>query len=223
MERCKTCKHWVKPGNPKARDLCDPLDQDTFEPMRIGFEVRECTHPSKGFHATPTERDGFAITDASNYFAALCTAEEYGCVQRGVRPNATTNERTAMTVLNNEDPADPSAHEPRVTGAPEAIWLVYGELEHDDTHANCADSGEVTWCEDAQFPADVRYTRTDLVAEIEAAAKAAERKSIAQRLAAESALEGFGCACTPQRVCGTCTARDTISKALAPLMRELGA
>lgn len=68
-----------------------------------------------------------------------------------------------MTVMDNEDPADPSAHEPRVTGAPETIWLVYGELEHDDTHANCADSGEVTWCEDAQFPADVRYLRADLL------------------------------------------------------------
>lgn len=68
-----------------------------------------------------------------------------------------------MTVMDNEDPADPSVHEPRVTGAPEAIWLVYGELEHDDTHANCADSGDVTWCEDAQFPADVRYLRADLL------------------------------------------------------------
>lgn len=68
-----------------------------------------------------------------------------------------------MTVMDNEDPADPSTHEPRVTGSPDAIWLVYGELEHDDTHANCADSGEVTWCEDAQFPADVRYLRADLL------------------------------------------------------------
>lgn len=63
----------------------------------------------------------------------------------------------------------------------------------------------------------------EFAAEIEAAAKASERKSLAQRLAAEAALEGFGCACTPQRVCGTCTARDAIFKALAPLMRELGA
>ena len=52
---------------------------------------------------------------------------------------------------------------------------------------------------------------------------AAERRNLAQRLAAEAALDGFGCACTPQWVCGTCTARETIAKALAPLMRELGA
>ncbi len=81
-----------------------------------------------------------------------------------------------MTVMDNEDPADPSPHEPRVTGSPEAIWLVYGDLEDDATHAECADSGEVTWCEDAQFPADVRYTRTDVVAERVRAAVAAERE-----------------------------------------------
>lgn len=33
-----------------------------------------------------------------------------------------------MTTMNNEGPADPSAHEPRVTDAPAEIWLVYGEL-----------------------------------------------------------------------------------------------
>ncbi len=85
-----------------------------------------------------------------------------------------------MTVMDNEDPADPSPHKPRVTGSPEAIWLVYGDLEGDATHAECADSGEVTWCEDAQFPADVRYTRTDLVAERVRAAVAAERERCAQ-------------------------------------------
>lgn len=68
-----------------------------------------------------------------------------------------------MTVMDNEDPADPSAHEPRVTGSPETVWLVYGDLERDVTHRECCESGEVTWCEDAQFPADVRYLRADLL------------------------------------------------------------
>jgi hypothetical protein len=81
MQRCKTCQHWKKPGNPNARDLCNPLDQDTYQPMSLGFEVRECTHPSKTFHEPPTERNGFALTDASQYFAALCTAEDFGCVR----------------------------------------------------------------------------------------------------------------------------------------------
>ena len=68
-----------------------------------------------------------------------------------------------MTVMSNEDPADPSAHEPRVTDAPETVWLVYSDLDHDATHRECCESGEVTWCEDAQFPADVRYLRADLM------------------------------------------------------------
>jgi hypothetical protein len=95
-----------------------------------------------------------------------------------------------MTVMDNEDPTDPSPHEPRVTGSPEAIWLVYGDLEEDATHAECADSGEVTWCEDAQFPADVRYTRTDLVAERVRAAVAAERDRWTAAVMAE--LDGNG-------------------------------
>ena len=96
-----------------------------------------------------------------------------------------------MTVMSNEDPADPSTHEPRVTGSPDAIWLVYGELEHDDTHANCVASGEVTWCEDAQFTADVRYTRTDLVAERVRAAVAAEREQCEKLLGAEPENPGL--------------------------------
>lgn len=74
-----------------------------------------------------------------------------------------------------------SEYEPRVTGAPEKIWLVYGDIEHDDTHTNLCSSGEVTWCEDAQFQADVRYTRTDLVAERVHAAVLAERERCATR------------------------------------------
>ena len=51
---------------------------------------------------------------------------------------------------------------PRVTDPPAEIWLVYGELEHDDTHRECCASGEVTWCEDGQFASDVRYVRGDI-------------------------------------------------------------
>ena len=48
---------------------------------------------------------------------------------------------------------------PKVTGAPAAIWLVYGDLDHDDKHSNFP---EVTWCEDAQLDSDVMYVRADL-------------------------------------------------------------
>jgi hypothetical protein len=69
----------------------------------------------------------------------------------------------AVTPMDEEDTVEPSAHEPRVTDAPEAVWLVYGDLERDATHRECCESGEVTWCEDAQFAADVRYLRADLL------------------------------------------------------------
>lgn len=81
MNTCKTCQHWQKPTNYRAESLCEPLDPDTNEPMARGFEIRECVHPAKTFHESPVERDGFGITDASNYFAALVTAEDFGCIR----------------------------------------------------------------------------------------------------------------------------------------------
>ena len=50
---------------------------------------------------------------------------------------------------------------PRVTDPPADLWLVYGDLEHDDTHWNCCRDGEVTWCEDKQHDSDVHYVRGD--------------------------------------------------------------
>lgn len=70
-----------------------------------------------------------------------------------------------MTTMNNEDPADQSVHKQRVLDTPEEIWLVYGELEHDDTHANLRRDGNVTWCEHQIEASDVRYVRADLLAE----------------------------------------------------------
>ena len=120
-----------------------------------------------------------------------------------------------MTVMDDEDPADPSQHEPRVSDAPETVWLVYGDLEHDDTHANCCASGEVTWCEDAQFSADVRYLRADLLyheAQQIAAQRAADDEALmAQALEALRAAYGWQ-ATTMQ-----------LDKAIAALRARLGA
>ena len=57
--------------------------------------------------------------------------------------------------------SDETTPEPQVSGAPDTIYLVYGELEHDDTHSECRKNGEVMWCEDKQFQSDVRYVRAD--------------------------------------------------------------
>lgn len=83
MNRCKTCRHWKEPG-PDAHfnvlSITEPADQDTFEPMKRGFITRQCKHPEQTRFEPPVRADGFAITDGSEYFAALCTAEDFGCV-----------------------------------------------------------------------------------------------------------------------------------------------
>lgn len=83
MERCKTCRHWKptdKSSNPRADDLCRPIDPDTYQPMQRGFETRLCAHPLQTFFETPVASNTFALTDGSNYFACLATAEDFGCV-----------------------------------------------------------------------------------------------------------------------------------------------
>jgi hypothetical protein len=53
-----------------------------------------------------------------------------------------------------------------------------------------------------------------------AAAVLAEREKMLADIRAEIALEGFGCACTPNKSCGTCIARRTLLCALDPLLRR---
>lgn len=55
------------------------------------------------------------------------------------------------------------------------------------------------------------------------AAVAAERRRFVAMLEYAMELDGFGCACEPDRKCGTCQARDTVKKALGPLLRTLKA
>jgi hypothetical protein len=61
--------------------MCEPLDPDTYEPMKRAFEVRLCKHPAQTFCEVPVERNGFGLFDGSEYMARLATAEEFGCVR----------------------------------------------------------------------------------------------------------------------------------------------
>lgn len=82
MNTCKTCKHWTAVAdNYHAGQICSPLDPDTFKPMKRGFEVRLCKMPTQGLFEAPVEANGFSLTDGSEYFAALATGEEFGCVR----------------------------------------------------------------------------------------------------------------------------------------------
>jgi hypothetical protein len=79
MSHCKTCKHWIKDDG-RGDSMTSPCDPDTYEPMEMPFEVRECKHPKLLFCERPVENPGFAVADGSTYFAALYTTEEFGCV-----------------------------------------------------------------------------------------------------------------------------------------------
>lgn len=84
MNICKTCIHWKMPQENdvyNAIDMCRPLDPDNFEPMKRGFEVRICKHPAQTFAEPPIEDNGFGLADASEFFACLATAENFGCVR----------------------------------------------------------------------------------------------------------------------------------------------
>ena len=81
---CKTCAFWKQPSeddNYHAVAICDPFDPDTLKPMERGFEVRICKHPLQTRFEAPVECNGFGVTDGSEYFAALATAEDFGCVR----------------------------------------------------------------------------------------------------------------------------------------------
>jgi len=57
---------------------------------------------------------------------------------------------------------------PKVTGAPESIWLCYGPLTRDLTHPKYYspyDDDEITWHERSIYSSDVKYVRADMVEE----------------------------------------------------------
>ena len=76
---CKTCVHW-RNDDRWSDQLSRPVDPDTYEHMVMPFEVRRCMSPHLLFCERPLERDGFAVADGSEYFAALYTAPDFGCV-----------------------------------------------------------------------------------------------------------------------------------------------
>ena len=66
-----------------------------------------------------------------------------------------------LSKTNDETAADETAHDPKVSEAPEVIWLQYGDIERDCTHAELYRDGDVTWCDNQQFESDVMYVRAD--------------------------------------------------------------
>lgn len=87
-----------------------------------------------------------------------------------------------------------------------------------DAYRCIAPACKPLWCSDCNcaVPADV-------YAALGRAFQDAERERFVTMLEHAMELEGFGCACEPAFKCGTCQARDTVKKALGPLLRTLKA
>jgi hypothetical protein len=76
--KCKKCKHWK--NNDRDSRFTNPKDIDTDEDMKFEFTVKRCSNPKLLFCERPLESNGFSVRDGSDYFAALYTAENFGCV-----------------------------------------------------------------------------------------------------------------------------------------------
>jgi hypothetical protein len=86
MNLCKTCEHWkVYDGN-LWDGITDPTDVDG-NPMEMTFLVRDCQHPALVMFERTCEKNGFGLTDASQFFARLSTAENFGCVRHESKAN----------------------------------------------------------------------------------------------------------------------------------------
>lgn len=84
MPRCSTCKHWrlLDDGQdwiPNA-DIVRPLDEDTYEPKAMPFEVRFCKSPKLHRLERPTSPDACGVVDGSMYRADFYSGPDFGCV-----------------------------------------------------------------------------------------------------------------------------------------------
>lgn len=82
MKTCNTCKHWkLNPRYANYDQICTPTDQDTYKLMAMPFDVRECMHPALVRFERTSEKNGFGVSDGSDYMARFCTGPNFGCVR----------------------------------------------------------------------------------------------------------------------------------------------
>lgn len=105
-----------------------------------------------------------------------------------------------------------STPDPKVTGSPESIWLIYGEIDTDTAHDECH---EIGWCDEPLDSADVRYVRGD-VADRQAAEAEALRR---ERDTACAALTRAGWEYIPNGICGPVW-KPPVNVAMAKMRRE---
>jgi hypothetical protein len=57
--------------------------------------------------------------------------------------------------------------DPKVTGSPDEIYLVYGDIERDATHEEVWRHGDIGWSESRVYRSDVKYVRADRIEALE--------------------------------------------------------
>lgn len=121
-----------------------PSKTEVIEGLR---ELQACATARLAEHKC--ERcDGMKVSPCADFYLAVVAKDRA---------------ESAITLLDqpaadtDADPVDPNA--PKVTGSPDSIWLVYGDLDEDAKHD---EFDEVTWCGSRVGNADVRYVCADL-------------------------------------------------------------
>lgn len=80
MKTCETCRWWRESDSPTGSRVTHPTDPDTYEPMVMPWDVRQCACPRIRFYERPVERNEACVIDGSEYSAGLCTGPDFGCV-----------------------------------------------------------------------------------------------------------------------------------------------
>ncbi len=66
----------------RARDVCPSCDDTGYRRVSPTILAKcSCKHPAQTFAEPPIEDNGFGLADASEFFACLATAENFGCVR----------------------------------------------------------------------------------------------------------------------------------------------
>lgn len=84
---CATCVFWQLDEDDRVYDhIFAPYDPMTYDPIPQEYEVRYCKRAKS---LERPERNGSAVVDGSEYFAALVTGPDFSCNQwSGARPSA---------------------------------------------------------------------------------------------------------------------------------------
>ena len=78
MIKCKECKYWKKPN--EYDEIATPIDQDTYKPMVLPFEVRICESENITLFERNPNSNGVSLRDGSDFHCAMYTGEDYGCI-----------------------------------------------------------------------------------------------------------------------------------------------